>query len=68
MLLDKIMTAFQLAILAAPKVTMLVKLAHEYINTLLVAGLITREEQLKAHAHCDQLQADALAGIVPQSW
>lgn len=63
-----LITLFQAAIAAAPKVAALVVKAKEYIQALFDAGLISKEQQDKLHAHMDAVQAAALSGTPPPHW
>lgn len=63
-----LVTLFQAAIAAAPKVAALVVKAKEYIEALFTAGLISKEQQDQLHAHMDAAQAAALSGNTPPHW
>lgn len=67
-ILASIITGIRLAIQAAPQAVDILKKAKAFITSLFSAGLITKEEQQRAHDHLDALQAAALAGEVPPHW
>jgi predicted RNA-binding protein associated with RNAse of E/G family len=63
-----IIQGVQAAIAAAPQVVDLVVKAKDFIASLFSAGLITKEQQDRIHAHVDAVCAAALAGQELPEW
>ena len=63
-----IIQAVQAAIAAAPQVADVAVKAKDFIASLFGAGLITKEQQDRIHAHVDAICAAALAGQELPEW
>jgi hypothetical protein len=60
--------AIQAVIAAAPQIAELAVKTKDYIAALFGAGIITKEQQDKLHAHVDAVCAAAIAGTELPHW
>lgn len=67
-LIALILQGLEAAIAAAPAVVAIVTKAHELIDTLFGANLITKAQQDAMHATIDARAALVAAGIIPDWW
>lgn len=63
-----LLEAFQIGVVAYPKVEALYIDFKNYITNLFKAGMISAEEQNATHTYVDGLQALAEAGIISPAW
>lgn len=63
-----VLTGFQAAIAAAPKIAEVVSAAKDFFTALFEADLITEAQQDKVHAHIDAIAAAFEEGKTPPAW
>jgi hypothetical protein len=63
-----IIQGVQAAIAAAPQVVEVAQKGKDFITSLFTAGLISKDQQDKIHAHVDAVCAAALAGQELPEW